>query len=374
MDVTQHGKDGSYFLSLKAFTWGRDSHGLFDYEDLHPDRKTFNTGNTCYLIRKGNTQAEVILVTEEQKKTQVETGDAVLFKMVPSPSKPDVFVIETCSTTGMYEEAGDKLWLVIRALKLNEKQEEYKLKRGEILKLGRIRLKVKDYRLEKSSVESDRKSSQIEDGPIDISFCNDTPDDDNDLCRICFNNTSTGENPLFAPCKCTGTVKFVHFSCLKSWLNLKLVSQLTSNLRYYYWKSFECEICKTIYPFCVTHQKTKYYLVDIEGPKTGDFILVESLIHEKNTSRLISYIIPSDEKKDFKLGRGHESDMRIGDISVSRFHAILKCRDDGFYIEDNNSKFGTLALVNSVVMQPSLSRAVQVGRTAVYFGVKSAGK
>lgn len=122
------------------------------------------------------------------------------------------------------------------------------------------------------------------------------------------------------------------------------------------------------------HRKAKYYLVDIEAPKTGDFIMLESLIHEKNTSRLISFIIPSEEKKTFKLGRGHECDMRIGDISVSRFHAILKWREDGFYIEDNNSKFGTLSMVSNIVMKPSLSRAVQVGRTAVYFSVKSGGK
>lgn len=111
--------------------------------------------------------------------------------------------------------------------------------------------------------------------------------------------------------------------------------------------------------------------MDIASPKTGDFILVESLIHEKNTSRLIGYIIPSEEKKDFRLGRGHESDMRIGDISVSRFHAIIKYKDEGFYIEDNNSKFGTLALVQDITMKPSLGRAVQIGRTAIYFAVKA---
>lgn len=109
-------------------------------------------------------------------------------------------------------------------------------------------MKVKDFRLEKSTIEEERKSNQIEDGPIDISYCNDVPTDESDLCRICFSSTNTKANPLFAPCKCTGTVKFVHFACLKSWLNLKLVSQLTPSLRYYYWKSFECEICKKIYP------------------------------------------------------------------------------------------------------------------------------
>ena len=121
---------------------------------------------------------------------------------------------------------------------------------------------------------------------------------------------------------------------------------------------------------CIDHQNAKYYLADIPIPETGNFIFLESLIHEKNTSRLINVIMPSEEKKSFKLGRGHESDLRISDISVSRFHATLKCRDDGYYIEDNNSKFGTLALVQNIQLTPALTRAVQVGRTAVYFAVK----
>lgn len=175
-------------------------------------------------------------------------------------------------------------------------------------------------------------------------------------------------------------MKFIHFTCLKSWLNLKLVSQQTNQLRSYYWKSFECEICKTTYPckkpielmciVCIEHLSTKYYLADVAKPEKGSFVLLESLIHEKNTSRIVNVIMPSEEKNSFKLGRGHESDVRITDISVSRFHAWLKCTKDGYYIEDNNSKFGTLALVQNVELNTSQSRAVQVGRTAISFAVK----
>ena len=43
-----------------------------------------------------------------------------------------------------------------------------------------------------------------------------------------------------------------------------------------------------------------------------------------------------------KLGRGHQCDIRISDISVSRFHAFMKYSDNVFKIVDNNSKFGTL--------------------------------
>ena len=43
-----------------------------------------------------------------------------------------------------------------------------------------------------------------------------------------------------------------------------------------------------------------------------------------------------------KLGRGHECEIRITDISVSRNHALIKNVGNGFYVFDSKSKFGTL--------------------------------
>ena len=60
---------------------------------------------------------------------------------------------------------------------------------------------------------------------------------------------------------------------------------------------------------------------------------------------MIHMLTVSETKHEFKLGRGHESEVRINDISVSRCHALIRYKDDGFYIEDNNSKFGTIVLL-----------------------------
>jgi hypothetical protein len=122
---------------------------------------------------------------------------------------------------------------------------------------------------------------------------------------------------------------------------------------------------------CIKHNVSKLYLAEISKPEKGTFILVESLIHEKNTSRIVNVILPDATRDKFKLGRGHEADIRITDISVSRFHATLICKREGYYIEDNKSKFGTLAYVQKIEMNPSLARAVQVGRTSIGLMVKS---
>jgi pSer/pThr/pTyr-binding forkhead associated (FHA) protein len=54
------------------------------------------------------------------------------------------------------------------------------------------------------------------------------------------------------------------------------------------------------------------------------------------------------------VGRGHDNDLRIGDISVSRQHAILLFDGKSFKIGDSGSKFGTLiALKEPMRIEPN---------------------
>jgi hypothetical protein len=122
--------------------------------------------------------------------------------------------------------------------------------------------------------------------------------------------------------------------------------KVMSNFSSFYWKSFECEICKKAYPLLIKSNGKNYNLVDYERPKT-DYVVLESLHQEKNTSRIIHMVHPGSDKDVFKMGRGHESDLRINDISVSRCHAMIKFKDNKFLLEDNLSKFGTLVLVKN---------------------------
>lgn len=65
-------------------------------------------------------------------------------------------------------------------------------------------------------------------------------------------------------------------------------------------------------------------MVDVEVPEQKNFLWIESLTFEKNSSRMVHLIMPDSEMNVFKLGRGHDSNVRVSDISVSRCHAILK--------------------------------------------------
>jgi len=97
------------------------------------------------------------------------------------------------------------------------------------------------------------------------------------------------------------------------------------------------------YPYQFWYRDKIWKLVSIPRPEGNEpYITLESMNLEKNSSWIIHTIIIKGEKKKFSLGRGHDSDLRINDISVSRLHATLEYKNGEFYLEDQKSKFGTL--------------------------------
>ncbi|NXO02195.1 MARH7 ligase, partial [Rhinopomastus cyanomelas] len=66
----------------------------------------------------------------------------------------------------------------------------------------------------------------------------DSEDEEGDLCRICQMSSSSSDNLLIQPCKCTGSLQYVHQECMKKWLQSKINSG--SSLE----AVTTCELCK----------------------------------------------------------------------------------------------------------------------------------
>lgn len=69
------------------------------------------------------------------------------------------------------------------------------------------------------------------------------------VCRICLMEESEVDNPLFAPCKCAGSMRHIHHGCLKTWFANKRIMKVSNIVTTYFWKNLECELCKTAYPY-----------------------------------------------------------------------------------------------------------------------------
>lgn len=80
------------------------------------------------------------------------------------------------------------------------------------------------------------------------------------------------------------------------------------------------------------------------------------------------HIIDFQNTNRIRFGRGHETDVRIIDISVSRLHAIMHKDELGrIYIEDNESKFGTLVMVQAPIhLNEHFEYSFQAGRSVFH--------
>ena len=103
-------------------------------------------------------------------------------------------------------------------------------------------------------------------------------------------------------------------------------------------------------------------------PENQNYIILESLnsIKENQYPLSVHVLMFIDDNDSFILGWGHESDVRISDISVSRTHARIYMKNNKFMLEDNESKFGTLVLAKEAVIIDKLDNQIlQIGRTLI---------
>ncbi|EER07064.1 membrane associated RING finger, putative [Perkinsus marinus ATCC 50983] len=239
------------------------------------------------------------------------------------------------------------------------------------------------------------------------------------VCRICLmEGTSSIHDPFVAPCHCSGSIKYVHINCLRHWIGdrLRLPSGCSSNRRRrtppFLYRPLTCELCKALYPTYVNidgnieclyplpHVKPPYIVFELNlnptssssfeqqqeqdgssnsidaniglnvvslggykcrdiGPEIADNnTMLDDNYNNNNKTADVDGII---------IGRGHDSDVRISDVSISRKHCLLRYHNGQFYIQDLYSKFGTLLSIPSqgLKIPPSGSIAVQVGRTVL---------
>ena len=172
------------------------------------------------------------------------------------------------------------------------------------------------------------------------------------ICRICYLTSSDMENPLVSPCKCSGSMKNIHYKCLKHCIEVNLTKKTEQHYKYYSWKNYSCEICKEEYPKYLKIKDSLYPLIDLEigfsSYITCDYALYDDT--KKKTSRKGILIIKIDEDSDddvITLGRSQNNKVKLKDISVSRNHCNIIKRKNRLYIVDKGSKFGSLIYINN---------------------------
>lgn len=125
-------------------------------------------------------------------------------------------------------------------------------------------------------------------------------------CRFCWVNEFTDVNPLLSTCLCSGGVRYVHLDCLKTWVQTKMQVERQIHVVTFFWHNFECEICKTPFPFSFKCNGQSYNLVELQKPTDEDYMILEIFQLKKNMSKTVHVLTPKRNNFLFKLGRGND--------------------------------------------------------------------
>ena len=346
------------------------------------------------------------------------------------------------------EDINDVSWLIYNKKTNPEINHSYILKEGDILKMGNVIFQIKMIQInendeelkEKNELESnnntliisgsanqslvlnknydyDNENLNITSKKVNIKtqekkYNSDKPPEPNEFqklpgekdnisknskknkkCRICYQEEDDILiNPLIRPCKCSGSMKYIHLKCLLHWLksrtsNNQMISNTNENFNAYFInQKTECELCKHLFPDYIKHNNIKYCLIDFDyaqekkikgnnnneqnyvntnmeynniinqnsnknNEEKNSFIVMDTLypLTDNNKYR---YIIKFDENNEMRIGRGLDNQLILNEITVSRNHCLLKLEKNkyGKYeirMEDESSKFGSLILMQS---------------------------
>lgn len=112
--------------------------------------------------------------------------------------------------------------------------------------------------------------------------------------------------------------------------------------------------------------KEHFNLIEYTKPVNKDYIILESLnqVKENNNFKSI-HVITLEPDSTIVIGRGHDADLRVNDISVSRIHGTITLSNNKIYLKDLGSKFGTLALIQKNFECMNKKVCLQIGRSYI---------
>ena len=284
----------------------------------------------------------------------------------------------------MFKDKGypfEDTWLVLKNFKGST---GYALSEGDVIRLGKMELKIREIKGPRKSrtTKAVIRSKNVYSGglggtikerpristPLPVAVL-EKEEEGAYACRICLSEEPTTGNPLITPCICSGSMGLVHLECLQRWLSSKISTRDQNNSTSYSWKTLECELCKFQYPDKIQVENNVYDLLSVKKPE-NNFIVLELVNQGSNVNKIIN-VISFQDKKNIRLGRGHDSDIRLPDISVSRNHANIKLTHAGLFLDDVSSKFGTLVRVKRpIIMDTGTKLSLQTGRTLVEICIK----
>nr|CCA18878.1 conserved hypothetical protein [Albugo laibachii Nc14] len=190
------------------------------------------------------------------------------------------------------------------------------------------------------------------------------------VCYVCYDE-SENDNPLIAPCKCTGDTKYIHLNCLKRWNTNGEKNEVCavldeSNAR-------TCSICKAPYPSKTKVEDGRMVSLLPDRLPTPSIMFQVVTKHSSSTLNLstryqLSYktLLENDIHRPLMVGRSSQCDLVLKYRTVSTIHAEIHYSKGEFYLKDAGSSNGTLRYIyRPLQLQSNQSIHIKFGRTVL---------
>ena len=379
-----------YDLIIGIKIWEKQrkiGNNLIDYNQKGLEKEQFKINSSGYLIFSSNKIRFSKILEENKEKI-----------LIIEKEKNNMYYIDCKHFKKGFNYDSGKFgaFMVYRSNFFNKdednKNKMYKLDKGDIIRLGKLFIRILDIKLEKKiatnfpSYNYSFKNQKLLDSNSGLSDVHNikifprinsarefrNKNIKNKICRICYENYSSIKNPLINPCKCKGSMKYIHYNCLLNWMKNRIIipnDKINSNNHISFDKSLlNCELCKNNFPYYINYKNNIYNILPFLS-KFNEYLLFETL--DRNGKQMIN-IFSLVNKNKISIGRSPSNNIYFYETSLSRSHSIIHkdAMKSEIYIEDNNSRFSTLILIqnNKIEINEHLPLRLQID--SIYIKIK----
>ena len=336
--------------------------------------------NFCFIIGNNGLQIQSI-----QNKKYINHNNCGLIEN----NKDGIYYISNFEKKNFFE----KSFFICRSneveLDSSDKDiynEYYEVNQGDLIKLGKIYIKIRELciggKILSKNINNKNNIINRLNTSYNYNLHNTIRIKKKKLCRVCYCDDKEVDSPLISPCKCIGGLKYIHLSCLRNWIEAKAIlirSESNEECLKYEINQVNCEICQEPYPdYIYNNDKDNFYeIFDFIQMKFNSYIILETIPlnnNNENGKKREIFILSFDEKDGIFIGRSHTTDMKLNDITVSRYHSkIIINRDKNkFYIRDMGSKFGTGILIQNpkIKLNANFPLYIQISKSTVLISIE----
>ena len=129
-------------------------------------------------------------------------------------------------------------------------------------------------------------------------------------------------------------------------------------------------MCKTKFPDYIKFKNKFFPLINFTN-EYKSYLTLESLTLDKYHNKFI-YVVSLETSRKIPLGKNQNCEIILSDRSIESVHCFMIVNNKQVYLEDNDSKFGTLVLVqtNRLKLYQDIPLYLQIGRSFLELCVK----